>query len=63
MTNYKPCPFCGSRDVSLIRKLTVAKVHVECNNCHAQGEPFYYVQQPRADEVAADAWNTRAECD
>lgn len=60
MNSPAPCPFCGSHNVDVVRKLTLAKVYVECNNCHAKGEPIYYVQQPDADAVAVEAWNTRA---
>lgn len=56
--NLKPCPFCGSRVLSLednLDDLGLDVVHVNCQRCAATG-PFH-----GDEEVAKALWNERAQ--
>lgn len=56
MIDLKPCPFCGSSDVSefdLDEETTV----ISCNGCNAQGG--YYLEDCTQPEEAAEFWNRR----
>lgn len=60
MTNsLKPCPFCGSIDIS-----TEAGLFIECDTCGAEG-PSVHVGDAEIDpsrnagEESVHAWNTR----
>lgn len=35
MTNLKPCPFCGSDDISVYRHRPWSNYYAQCNNCYA----------------------------
>lgn len=48
----KLCPFCGGEAELAIVKLWN---HVYCKNCHARTTMY------TSEELAIDAWNTRAE--
>ncbi len=54
--NLKPCPFCGSDDITLWRNIPLQIVGGRCNNCGADsgGKSCGQTKQE-----AADAWNTR----
>ena len=49
----KPCPFCGSRAVTVMSN-GFGRVYYECLNCEARG-PWRWLREP---EIAS--WNTRA---
>lgn len=55
MMNLKPCPFCGSQDVSLVATILAPCGHrAMCRACTTQGPP-----DTDAD-VAVDMWNAHA---
>ena len=35
MSNLKPCPFCGSDDISVYRYGPWSNYYAQCNNCYA----------------------------
>lgn len=68
----KPCPFCGSNKLKLMKKTTIYKGHkayvasVRCNCCHARGGAITNLTIPYAvkEDVEAEAfnlWNKRCE--
>ena len=55
--DLKPCPFCGSEKVAVIRhKFRYLEVSygIECPDCNTQSYQFFKTRQE-----AIDAWNTR----
>ena len=54
MTELKPCPFCGSRDVTLQFR---GIVYVTCLMCMAEG-PYTTVGET---PTAVELWNTRVD--
>ena len=72
MSELKPCPFCGSNKVKLVKKKTKYKGHnayvasVRCNCCHARGGTVTNLTVPYAvkEDVeyrAFKLWNMRGE--
>lgn len=56
MIELKPCPFCGSLDLSVfIKGCDGKKYAVCCNTCDARGA------RKRNKEQAEKAWNTRSD--
>lgn len=53
----KPCPFCGSDDITLWRNLFFGIVGGRCNACGSDSGNKGYGQTK---QDAADAWNKRA---
>lgn len=53
MIDLKPCPFCGSKDLHIHGW----SFYVQCMQCGAEGG--WNDEQPRGEEVAIAAWNTR----
>lgn len=54
----KPCPFCGSEDVVIVKPINLGKIGkaLLCNKCNTRvGFPMAY-----DDLMAMDAWNRRA---
>lgn len=66
----KPCPFCGSDKVKLIKKRTVYKgnkayvASVRCNCCNARGGTVLNLTIPYAgkdaEAIAYERWNRRS---
>lgn len=67
----KPCPFCGSGSLKIIKKRTVYKgrkayvASVRCNHCHARGGTMLNLTLPYAvkEDVEKETilrWNRRA---
>jgi Lar family restriction alleviation protein len=54
MEKLKPCPFCGSENVTL-RKLDILR-YIECRDCKATGP----LNEVRDDRRAAQLWNIRS---
>ena len=61
MSELKPCPKCGSEDISIWVRANVShkslvnkKFYIKCNNCGHEGE------ETRYEIYAVDAWNRRA---
>lgn len=52
MDEMKPCPFCGSKKISL--DVSGNWAQVECDSCGSAGAVF------DNKEEAIEAWNTRA---
>jgi Lar family restriction alleviation protein len=54
-----PCPFCGSKQVSLNGEH--GKIFVECDTCNAKGSPLKLAEFPNnSDEInAIKLWNAR----
>lgn len=72
--NIKPCPFCGSENVKLLKKRTMYYGHtaytasIRCNRCHARGGTVINLTAPYAvkedvEAIARERWNTRIEVD
>ncbi len=60
MSHPKPCPFCGSTDVTERRIMQVAATNyfvVMCDTCHISGP----VPPKEGIEAAVKVWNHRAE--
>lgn len=54
----KPCPFCG--EAAMVVKTHKGAFAVGCNNSHCRGD--WVISKCAKDEnVAVEAWNTRAE--
>lgn len=54
----KPCPFCGSYDIQ-IDKCTM---RARCKNCFSTGGLIAkLVKNPKLENAALEAWNTRYE--
>lgn len=58
MTGFRPCPFCGSSDVSRSWQ-SAALVAIECASCEATGPAWKGDSTQEAKDGARDAWNTR----
>lgn len=67
----KPCPFCGSTKLKLVKKATkyhgrkAYRASVRCNCCHARGGTVTNLTIPYAvkedvEQEAIDRWNRRA---
>ena len=67
----KPCPFCGSNKLKLVKKRKRYKGHnaytasVRCNCCHARGGTVLNLSIPYAvkedvESIAFERWNRRA---
>lgn len=54
--NIKPCPFCGSTDVSVKNVVRRPTWYVECGGCEVEGPASY-----DSPENATHQWNTRHE--
>jgi len=52
MTELKPCPFCGSRDVKLLKILSCYSVM--CNQCNSTTDDYF-----DDEKGALEAWNKR----
>ena len=53
----KPCPFCGSEDITIgycLRGDKTREAYIECIECGASGYPY------TKEKKAIDAWNRRA---
>ena len=50
MSEIKPCPFCGSKNVRLIKREEAPEAFVVCENCDITSE---------TNEHAVKLWNTR----
>lgn len=70
MKNLKPCPFCGSDKVKLVKKRVHYKGHkayvasVRCNRCNARGGTITNITVPYAvkedvEAIALERWNKR----
>lgn len=70
MPELKPCPFCGSDRVRLVKKRTVYKGHkayvasIRCNCCNARGGTVLNLTLPYAvkedvEAAACKRWNRR----
>ena len=65
--DLKPCPFCGSRDVAIMREGRSgqnAAYRVSCRQCKARGpkfwvQPWHYGNTFVAQGQAETAWNKR----
>lgn len=53
MSDLKPCPFCGSKDVGEINTNRSPRIH--CYRCGADGPII-----PYAEDTKFWTWNTRA---
>ena len=56
MTQLKPCPFCGSRNIRQHSRYPVQVWSVKCRDCGGK------MQRPGSQEQAVAAWNRRV-CD
>lgn len=66
MEELKPCPFCGSDDVSRGHTFQSSLYFVECNNCECGSAHFIdddglNYNANSAWQAAVDSWNTRVE--
>lgn len=62
MSDLKPCPFCGSEDVDLVR-LFLGTSAVRCNRCDADVVFYSTVTLDvglEQDEAVSELWNRRA---
>lgn len=70
MEELKPCPFCGNRNLKLVRKSILYKhkkayvLSVRCNKCHARGGTITNLTIPYAikedvEDAAIRLWNMR----
>ncbi len=68
----KPCPFCGSNKLKLVKKKTEYKGYnayiasIRCNCCNARGGTVLNLTIPYAikeevEQTAVDRWNRRAD--
>lgn len=57
MSEWKPCPFCGSRTI----RFNKCTLRVQCAECHATGGLItkYINQGMNEEEAAKTAWNNR----
>lgn len=67
-SDLKPCPFCGSPEVHIVRDYdyegasTCVHVSVECRKCRARSGSNWYSEGndcPKFYEEIRDRWNTR----
>lgn len=72
MTDLKPCPFCGSKNVNaeVFKETESYDAFVECDECDARGplEIRFWIgvegtkeEREQAIAAAIEAWNKRAE--
>lgn len=61
MYQLKPCPFCGSEEIIILRNVNKGNFACECGNCSAQVPNLNNTRYNK--EEAVRAWNTRAEAD
>ncbi|MBQ7516394.1 MAG: Lar family restriction alleviation protein [Schwartzia sp.] len=54
----KPCPFCGGRDLQLVRALSTGRYVVECRGCRKQVYLNSVECMDRGNAIKA--WNRRA---
>lgn len=65
--NLKPCPFCGSHDIAIMREGKSDKnaaYRVVCRQCKTRGpkfwvQPWHYGNKFVAQGQAGTAWNKR----
>ena len=73
-SKLKPCPFCGSEKLKLVKKRVVYKGHkayvasVRCNCCNARGGTVINLTIPYAvkedvESTAYERWNRRVDDD
>jgi len=62
MTELKPCPFCGSVNVSLYTAIgwTGDTAHVVCIDCGASSKMIFNYSVETAKKKAVRNWNRRA---
>ena len=51
----KPCPFCGSENIEIVRSPITERFIAACNSCAASSRYF------NDEDEAIDGWNRRAE--
>lgn len=57
MSNLKPCPFCGSSDISVLRYGPWSNYYAQCNNCYiAAPDPSL---TNLTEKEAINFWNKR----
>ena len=62
--DLKPCPFCGSKNIEIIKDDDEIPRWSQCLDCVAEGPPIDYRFDGTPEEarkIAIDNWNRRAE--
>lgn len=60
MITPKPCPFCGSTNISVVEGSTFRWVKAECDDCGATCGDVRRVRTDAGNETAAiEEWNKR----
>lgn len=62
MNDLKPCPFCGSKDIS-DACYSGMDCYIMCDDCGASGPSNCCTDADEQEDVAIEDWNKRAELD
>jgi len=65
MTEDKPCPFCGCKEIAecttASRGILKTTYAMQCIECHASGPPIYKGEEDDPMDKANECWNMRSD--